>query len=294
MIEVNDLRKRYGDNDAVAGLDLNVPRGEVFSFLGPNGAGKTTAVEILEGFRTRDGGAVRVLGQAPGTAAGRDWRARIGIVWQKETLVPKMPVRDVVRHFAGHHPLAHDPGELVEDLRRSRKEAAGLSEQAGAMAERERSVHGIHDTLAQGFTGSTTPKSTFWCSPPTTPTATSCAPWKPGPPAICSRSPRARSRPTRCVRPLAVRRCRAAGRRANHSPAYAGPPHRRKPPCPPREVEVLRLAADGHTNAAIGRSLRIGATMVKTHLMRTYEKLGGGERTSAVSQAIRRGLLPQD
>lgn len=60
----------------------------------------------------------------------------------------------------------------------------------------------------------------------------------------------------------------------------------------PREVEVLRLAAEGHTNAAIGRALRISATTVKTHLMRAYEKLGVGDRTAAVSQALRRGLLP--
>lgn len=60
----------------------------------------------------------------------------------------------------------------------------------------------------------------------------------------------------------------------------------------PREVEVLRLAAEGRTNAAIGRALHISATTVKTHLMRAYEKLGVGDRTAAVSQALRRGLLP--
>ncbi len=61
----------------------------------------------------------------------------------------------------------------------------------------------------------------------------------------------------------------------------------------PRETEVLRLAADGRTNAAIGRYLHISATTVKTHLMRVYEKLGVSDRTAAVSQAIRRGLLPE-
>lgn len=60
----------------------------------------------------------------------------------------------------------------------------------------------------------------------------------------------------------------------------------------PRETEVLRLAAEGRTNAAIGRALHISQTTVKTHLMRAYEKLGVGDRTAAVSQAIRRGLLP--
>ncbi len=94
VIEVGDLQKRYGDNNAVVGIDLSVTRGEVFSLLGPNGAGKSTAVEILEGFRTRTGDDVRVLGEDPGKA-GRAWRARIGIVWQKETLVPKTPVRPV-------------------------------------------------------------------------------------------------------------------------------------------------------------------------------------------------------
>lgn len=60
----------------------------------------------------------------------------------------------------------------------------------------------------------------------------------------------------------------------------------------PREVEVLRLAAEGRTNAAIGRAPHISATTVKTHLMRTY-KLGVSDRTAAVSQTIRRGLLPE-
>ncbi|MEE2047139.1 ATP-binding cassette domain-containing protein, partial [Nocardiopsis tropica] len=90
-IEVRGLTKRYGDDTAVAGVDLTVHRGEVFSFLGPNGAGKSTTVEILEGFRRRDGGAVRVLGEDPGTA-GRVWRSRIGVVWQQETQVPALPV----------------------------------------------------------------------------------------------------------------------------------------------------------------------------------------------------------
>jgi DNA-binding NarL/FixJ family response regulator len=67
----------------------------------------------------------------------------------------------------------------------------------------------------------------------------------------------------------------------------------RGPALSPREVEVLRLAADGLTNAAIGRGLHISATTVKTHLMRVYEKLGVGDRTAAVSQALRRGLLPE-
>ena len=70
-IEVTDLFKRYGSIDAVRGIDFTVARGEVFGLLGPNGAGKTTTVEILEGYRTRSGGEVRVLGFDPRHGPGR-------------------------------------------------------------------------------------------------------------------------------------------------------------------------------------------------------------------------------
>src|SRR5215470_9033578 len=65
VIEVSDLRKSYGDVEAVRGISFHVERGEVFAMLGPNGAGKTTTTEILEGYRTRSGGGVEVLGHDP-------------------------------------------------------------------------------------------------------------------------------------------------------------------------------------------------------------------------------------
>ena len=80
-IAVQNLRKTYGDTPAVDGVDLEVPRGEIFALLGPNGAGKTTTVEILEGFRRRDAGTVSVLGVDPGRPTPA-WRSRIGIVLQ--------------------------------------------------------------------------------------------------------------------------------------------------------------------------------------------------------------------
>ena len=79
VVSVRGLVKRYGRHEAVAGLDLEVRRGEIFAFLGPNGAGKTTAVEILEGFRQRTGGEISVLGHDPATAGG-GWRDRVGVV----------------------------------------------------------------------------------------------------------------------------------------------------------------------------------------------------------------------
>jgi ABC-2 type transport system ATP-binding protein len=121
-VRVEGLRKRYGDTSAVDGVELEIGRGEVFALLGPNGAGKTTTVEILEGFRHRDGGVAEVLGQDPGRA-GRAWRARIGIVLQLASAGPELTVREMVRHFAGFYPRPRDPDEVIA--------LVGLDDQAG-------------------------------------------------------------------------------------------------------------------------------------------------------------------
>jgi ABC-2 type transport system ATP-binding protein len=78
-IAVSDLRKSYGQREVLHGLSFIVETGEVFALLGPNGAGKTTTVEILEGYRRRTSGDVRVLGEDP-ERGGRAFKARIGIV----------------------------------------------------------------------------------------------------------------------------------------------------------------------------------------------------------------------
>ncbi|MFS0698555.1 ABC transporter ATP-binding protein [Cellulomonas sp. 179-A 4D5 NHS] len=112
-LEAHGLRKRYGDKRAVDGLDLAVNRGEIFSVLGPNGAGKTTTVEILEGYRDRDGGEVRVLGEDPQTA-GREWRARIGVVLQDTRDLAESTVGELVRHFAAYYPHPDDPEHVID------------------------------------------------------------------------------------------------------------------------------------------------------------------------------------
>jgi ABC-2 type transport system ATP-binding protein len=106
------LQKAYGPVHAVNGVDLDIARGEVFALLGPNGAGKTTTVEILEGFRRRDGGTATVLGEDP-AEAGRHWRARIGIVLQL-TAEPELTVAEMVGQFAGYYPRPRDAGEVIE------------------------------------------------------------------------------------------------------------------------------------------------------------------------------------
>ncbi len=112
-VAVRALRKIYGDEPAVDGLDLSIHTGEVFALLGPNGAGKTTTVEILEGHRTRDGGEVRVLGTDP-ARADRAWRARVGIVLQGTGEFDELRVSEVVRLFAGYYPTPDDPDAVIE------------------------------------------------------------------------------------------------------------------------------------------------------------------------------------
>jgi ABC-2 type transport system ATP-binding protein len=102
VISVDGLRKSYGELEAVCGIDLEVSRGEIFAFLGPNGAGKTTTVEILEGYRSRTGGDVHVLGADP-ARVDRPWRERIGIVLQDSDMHPELTVRESLELFAGYY-----------------------------------------------------------------------------------------------------------------------------------------------------------------------------------------------
>jgi ABC-2 type transport system ATP-binding protein len=120
-IVVEGLRKSYGHNEAVRGIDFEVPRGEVFALLGPNGAGKTTTVEILEGFRQRDAGTVSVLGLDPHHGR-RALRQRIGIVLQECGIDPYLTVIEVARMHASRYSAPRSPGEVVE--------LVGLAEQS--------------------------------------------------------------------------------------------------------------------------------------------------------------------
>jgi ABC-2 type transport system ATP-binding protein len=120
-VQVRGLRKQYRGVTAIDRIDLDIERGEVFALLGPNGAGKTTTIEILEGHRRRDGGDICVLGADP-AQAGREWRARIGVVPQTQTTAGELTVREMIAHYGAYFPDPRNPDEVIE--------AVGLQAQA--------------------------------------------------------------------------------------------------------------------------------------------------------------------
>jgi ABC-2 type transport system ATP-binding protein len=129
VIEVRDLRMKYGSQDVLAGVDFIARRGEVLVLLGPNGAGKTTTIEILEGFRVRSAGEVSVLGVDPVRGDER-WRARLGVVLQSWRDHSRWRVRELLHHLGRYYePYSEDsrtrPRDVDELL-----ENVGLAEQA--------------------------------------------------------------------------------------------------------------------------------------------------------------------
>jgi len=125
-ISIRGLGKRYGEFVAVDGLDLDIRRGEIFALLGPNGAGKTTTVEICEGYRTRDAGEVRVLGEDPAHGARR-WKAQLGIVLQSGAGDSQLTCREMLQAQASYYPAPRDPDEVLE--------LVGLSSKARSRAK---------------------------------------------------------------------------------------------------------------------------------------------------------------
>jgi ABC-type glutathione transport system ATPase component len=102
VLEVRDLRMRYGSHDVLKGMDFTARQGEVVALLGPNGAGKTTTIEILEGLRMRSAGEVSVLGIDP-AAGGEDWRARLCVVLQSWRDHAKWRVRELLTHLGSFY-----------------------------------------------------------------------------------------------------------------------------------------------------------------------------------------------
>lgn len=134
-IETTGLRKRYGDLEAVAGVDLRVEAGEVFCFLGPNGAGKTTTVEILEGYRRRSSGEVSVLGFDPATG-GRALRRRIGIMLQESGLQPQLTAVEALELYRRYYDRPRQADELLELVELTDSAGVRVEELSGGQRRR--------------------------------------------------------------------------------------------------------------------------------------------------------------
>ncbi|MGW4466736.1 ABC transporter ATP-binding protein [Micromonospora sp. NPDC004704] len=135
VLDVRDLRMRYGTTDVLDGVTFTAHRGEVLALLGPNGAGKTTTIEILEGFRMRSAGDVSVLGVDPGRGDER-WRARLGVVLQSWRDHGKWQVRELLAHLGSYYvpystPRLRRPWDIDELV-----EVVGLTEHAGKRINR--------------------------------------------------------------------------------------------------------------------------------------------------------------
>ena len=134
-LRCKDLVKRYGDTVAVAGLDLDVWRGECLGMLGPNGAGKTTTVEIFEGLRVPDSGLVEVLGE-PWRGDGLALRARLGIQLQETKFADKARVSEIVILFRSFYPRGLDVADVLALVGLEEKAAAHVRTLSGGQKQR--------------------------------------------------------------------------------------------------------------------------------------------------------------
>jgi ABC-2 type transport system ATP-binding protein len=135
VIRVRGLTKRYGDVQAVDGIDFDVAKGEIFGLLGPNGAGKTTTVEILEGLRQPDGGQVSVLGVDVSHDADAI-KPRIGVSLQTAALYPKLTVTELIDLFRSFYPTSRSTKEVMDALELGERHDARSQDLSGGQRQR--------------------------------------------------------------------------------------------------------------------------------------------------------------
>src|SRR5436305_7669800 len=111
IIAVKDLRKKYGDFEAVKGISFDVRKGEIFGLLGPNGAGKSTTLEIIETLRDKTSGKVMVdgfdLDRNPG-----EIKKIIGVQLQTSGYYPGLNLTELIGLFGGLYNRKPDPLEF--------------------------------------------------------------------------------------------------------------------------------------------------------------------------------------
>lgn len=134
-VEIRNLMKNYGETHAVAGIDFDIYQGEVFALLGPNGAGKTTTIEILEGYRDRDGGTVSVLGEDP-SKGSLTWRNKIGIVLQSNNDASEITVEEILNFFSDYYAHPRNVDEVINAVGLDEKRKSRGRELSGGQRRR--------------------------------------------------------------------------------------------------------------------------------------------------------------
>jgi ABC-2 type transport system ATP-binding protein len=135
IIEVEHLRKSYGETVAVSDVSFAIEDGEIFGILGPNGAGKTTTVECIAGLREPDGGRIRALGLDP--RRDRDeLRQVLGVQLQDSQLPPKLEVGEALDLYASFYRAPADSGELLAVLGLEAKRKTRFQDLSGGQRQR--------------------------------------------------------------------------------------------------------------------------------------------------------------
>ena len=135
VIEVQNLRKKYGSTVAVDNISFNVQQGEIFTIVGPNGAGKSTTVESIMGLRQPDGGTIRVLGLDP-QKDEQELRQRIGIQLQQAALPERLKVWEALNLYSSFYEKTVPWEKLLEDWGLTEKRNANFKNLSGGQKQR--------------------------------------------------------------------------------------------------------------------------------------------------------------
>jgi len=135
IVEVRDLKKKYGDVEALRGVSFQIEEGEVFGLLGPNGAGKTTTIEILEGMRSADSGTATVSGLDP-HKGGAQFKRSVGAVLQSTSLPDKLRVDEALTLFGQLYGARPDRTALLRRFGLEEKRHAFYGKLSGGQKQR--------------------------------------------------------------------------------------------------------------------------------------------------------------
>ncbi len=136
ILEVENLKKHYGDVKAVDGISFKVLEGEVFTLLGPNGAGKTTTLEILEGLKDYDNGQITLFDQKVEKKVSRNLRERIGVMLQENNFIDHLTTLETLKMFRSLYQKGMDVREILKEISLEDKSNARVEKLSGGQKQR--------------------------------------------------------------------------------------------------------------------------------------------------------------